>query len=77
MTDKIESFRYYGLIIVMVLISISFLCSSIMYTRVRHSTNLQEQKPTVLSLWVMILNGIVIVSIVYILFFYPLSNSIV
>ena len=76
MEDKIETFRYYGLIIVIILISISFLCSSLMYSIVRHSTNLQEKKPTTLSLWVMILNGIVIVSIFYILF-YPISNSVV
>lgn len=73
MEDKIKTFRYYGLIVSIILISISFLCSSLLYSTLRHSNDLQEKIPTTLSLWVMILNGIVIVSIVYILFFYPLN----
>ncbi len=46
-----------------------------MYNRVRNSNDLQENKPTALSLWVMILNIVAFISFIYILFIYPLYHS--
>ena len=62
--------QYYGFIIIVILMIVSFLCSAWLYAKLKQTDVSQENKPTGLSCGVMVLNAISLAGIIYLVFFF-------